>query len=185
MAAAAAIYDLASQLTALRQRMGLSPPSDNFPIEKLESLQHAKRRFAALVAESTQTRKSLLRMLELFMAYPKKADQVMTEIRTLENLEFQINIVQGFLDSKLTEETFSKEICILVSELYNKFNYAVCAASGPEAIHIKVSVARMAEATKSMPEHQQRFCWGDDILDDMMSEHGCSMSDCDLSDGDW
>jgi hypothetical protein len=162
-ATAAAISDLPSQLTALGLRMALSPPSYNFPIEKLESLQHTKRRFAALVAESTERRESPLVMLELCQAYPQKAEEVMTEIRTLENFEFQINIMLGFLDRNLTEGTFSKAIAKLVSDLYNKFNYTVCAASGPEAIHIKESVARMAEATKSMPGQMQSYCWGDDI----------------------
>lgn len=103
----------------------------------------------------------------------------MKEIKALENLEHKIGILQCFLDSNLTEKTFSKEIAILVSELYNKFNYAVCEASGPEAVRIKESVARMVEATAGQPAWHQRSCSGDDIFDDDMSEFDCSLSEDD------
>ena len=177
--------DLVKQLSELIKKMRLSDPSYNFPTENFESLQQAKKRLNELVEESLERRKSQTKMLRFYMAYPEKAEQVMTEIRTLENLEHKIGILQGFLDSNLTEKTFSKEIAKLVSELYNKYNYAVCEASGPEAVRIKESVARMVEATAGQPAWMQRFMWGDDILDDMMEEHGCSLSDGDLSEDDW
>ena len=184
MAAAADTSDLAGQLTALRLRMGLSAPSSNFPIENFESLQQAKKRLTTLVTESADTRKRQRKTLSYCQPYPKKAEQIMTEIKTLENLEFKISNLLGFLDSNLTEKTFTPEIARLVSELYNKFNYAVCEASGPEAVRIKESVARMVEATAGQPAYMKSYMWGDDIFDDDMSELGCSMSDCDLSDND-
>ena len=162
--------DLVKQLSELIKKMRLSSPSYNFPTENFESLQQAKKRLNELVEESLERRKSQTKMLRFYMAYPEKAEQVMTEINALENLEHKIGILQCFLDSNLTEKTFSKEIAILVSELYNKFNYAVCEASGPEAVHIKVSVARMVEATAGLSACEQRFCLGDDIFDDDLSE---------------
>jgi hypothetical protein len=160
MEASTATPDSVKQLSELIKKMRLSDPSYNFPTENFESLQQAKKRLNELVEESLERRKSQTKMLRFYMAYPEKAEQVMTEIRALENLEHKIGILQCFLDSNLTEKTFSKEIAILVSELHYKFNYAVCEASGPEAVHIKVSVARMVEATAGLSACEQRFCLG-------------------------
>jgi hypothetical protein len=184
MDASTAMPDLSSQLKELKRKMNLSAPSSNFPTEDFESLQQAKRRLAALVNESAERRKSQIKMLRFYMAYPEKGEQLMTENNALENLEHKIGILQCFLDSNLTEKTFSKEIAILVSELYNQLNYAVCEASGPEAVNIKVSFARMVEATAGQSACVQRFCLGDDIFDDDMSELGCSLSDGYPSDDD-
>jgi hypothetical protein len=50
----------------------------------------------------------------------------------------------------------------IVSDLYNKVNYNVCAASGEEGLRIYESRKRMEVATEWMEPHTRAYCLGDD-----------------------
>jgi hypothetical protein len=155
-----------------------------FPLKEFETPAEAMASLNELCDRIIVRRRDKSRMLGMVLHDDKLCDHIMKVLKNLENLEFYTNNVKVFLE-KITEKTFTEESAKQISELYNRLNYAIYAACGPEEVHMIKSVTAMAEATRGMSYHMQRYCWGDDMLDDMMSEHGCSLSDYNSSDDDW
>ncbi len=155
-----------------------------FPLKEFETPAEAMASLNELCERIIARRKDKNRMLEMVMHDEKLCENIMKVLRKLEELEFYINNFMGFLE-KTTEKTLTEESAKQISELYNRLNYAIYAACGSEEVHMIKSVTAMAEATRGMSYHMQRNCWGDDILEDMMSEYSCSLSDYNSSDDDW
>ena len=102
-------------------------------------------------------------MLERVLHHDEFCEKIIQVLNNLENLEFHITNLRYFIE-KISD--FTPESAKQVSELYNRLNYAVYDACGPEELHIIKSYAAMAVATSGMSYNDQRFCWGDDIGDD-------------------
>jgi len=111
-------------------------------------------------------RLSSLRQSLVFLSHHERCEQIVEEIRTLENHQFKIGIFNDFFDHSITKKNFSKDIQRLVSELYNKLNYAVCASSGPDCLDIYEKIAKMAAATAHLHPYTQRECMGLDLAYD-------------------
>lgn len=141
-----------------------------FPLEKFKTITEAMASLDELCKRIITRRRDKSRMLGMVMHDEKLCEHIMKVLKNLENLEFYVNNVKGFLE-KTTEKTFTPESAKQVSELYNRLNYAVYDACGSEEVHMIKSVTAMTEATRHMSYHDRRHCRGDDILDDMMDEH--------------
>jgi hypothetical protein len=109
---------------------------------------------------SEERRRGKCKMLEMVLHDAKFCEKIIQVLNNLEKLEFHITNLRCFIE-KISD--FTPESAKQVSELYNRLNYAVYDACGPEELHIIKSYAAMAEATNRMSYHDQRFCWGDDI----------------------
>ncbi len=156
-----AITDPHGLLTDLISRMPLEHPRESFPMETFNCYAEGKERIDAL-SKMCDNRLSSLRQSLQFYSHPG-SEQIVEEIRTLENHQFKIGIFQNFFDHSLTKKNFCKDIKRLVSELYNKLNYAVCASSGHDCLDIYEKIAKMAAATAHLPPHTQRECMGLDL----------------------
>jgi flagellin-specific chaperone FliS len=139
-----------------------------FPLEKFETIAEAMALLDELCKRSVERRRDKCILLEKVLHNEKFCEQIIKVLEKLENLEFHITNLRCLLE-KIS--TFTPESAKQVSELYNRLNYAVYDASGPEEVHIIKSVTTMAEATRNMSYHMRRHCQGDDIFDDMMDEH--------------
>jgi hypothetical protein len=153
----------------------------NFPLKEFETITEAMASLNELSERIIARKIDKSRMLKMVMHDEKFCENILQILRKLEELEFYINNFMGFLE-KTTEKTLTEESAKQVSELYNRLNYAIYAACGPEEVHMIKSATAMAEATRGMSYQMQDYCWGNDILDDMMLEHGCSLSDDNSSD---
>jgi hypothetical protein len=131
-------------------------------METFNDYAEGKERIDAL-SQMCVNRLSSLRQSLVFLSHPERYEQIVEEIHTLENHQFKISIFNDFFDHSLTKENFSKDIKKLVSELYNKLNYAVCAVSGKEALRIYESRKRMEAVTEWMDPHMRAYCLGDDL----------------------
>lgn len=138
-----------------------------FPLEKFETIAEAMALLDELCKRSVERRRDKCILLEKVLHNEKFCEQIMKVLEKLENLEFHITNLRCLLE-KIS--TFTPESAKQVSELYNRLNYAVYAACGPEEVHIIKSQAAMTDATRDMSYHMRRHCRGDDILGDMMDE---------------
>ena len=131
-----------------------------FPCEEIETTAEAMGKLDELRKRSKGRREDKCKMLEMVLHNEESCKKIMHALKKLEELEFHIDNLRCFIE-KISD--FTPESAKQVSELYNRLNYAVYDACGPEELHIIKSYAAMAEATSGMSYHDQRFCWGDDI----------------------
>lgn len=133
-----------------------------FPLKNFETIAEAIASLGEISDRNAERRRDKSNMLEMVLHDDEFCEKIITALNKLENLEFHITNLRCFLE-KITEKTFTEECAKQISEFYNRLNYAVYDACGPEELHIIKSYAAMAEATSGMSYHDQRFCWGDDI----------------------
>ncbi len=139
-----------------------------FPCEEIETIAEAMKKLDELHKRSEGRRRDKCKMLVNVQHNQESCEKIFQVLKKLEELEFHITNLRWLIE-KIS--AFTPESAKQVSELYNRLNYAVYDACGPEEIHIVKSQAAMAKATENMSYHMRRHCWGDDILDDMMDEH--------------
>lgn len=132
-----------------------------FPCEEIETKAEAMEKLDELCKRSEGRRSDKFKMLEKVQHDEKFCEKIIQVLKKLEELEFHIDTLSCLIE-KIS--AFTPESAKQVSELYNRLNYAVYDACGPEDLHIVKSHAAMAKATENMSYYMQRHCWGDDMF---------------------
>jgi len=162
---------LVFEMKAMIEAMNLDEGTEKFPKKSLSSLRQLTAEIDKLVSLCDERKESSEEMLELYISYPSKLEEVLKEISSLENIHHKISCLKSFIQEQMVDDkSYTKDMMKVSSELYNKLHYAVWAASGKEAVRIMEKTAEMYERTKDMSEQKASYCFGDDLFNQSDSD---------------